>query len=462
MPLFCLIAVLVSLILAPAQVEAQENQPLDQRAAAALETIDGEDIHAYISYLACDSLEGRNSGTPGNDLAAEWIADFFAEMRLEPAGADGSYFQSFTFRARGMKDGVAKTRNVAAFWEGTDPILKKEAVVIGAHFDHVGRKGQKPSAARMGRASKTDTIWNGADDNASGTAAVLEVAQAFALARVPTKRSIVFVCFSGEEHGLYGSDHYVKNPPFPLEKTSLMINLDMVGRNPGTPFTIFGLESDEGGYLVKAMKETASELGGVKYRSGRGAFGGSDHWPFLKSGVPAIFIFGGLHPDYHRISDEVEKICPERVQKTAKTAFLLALGAANRREQLVFSTSFLELLSFRGKRRMLGIDAGEKVATDKLAGFGLPENQGAVRVAGIYSQTPAARCGLKSGDLILSLGAKTIVRQEPLSSLRKAIREAPLGADVPLTILRNGEIMTLLVRWEEEKKTARKTSKPVR
>ncbi len=422
------------------------------RVATALETIDADDIHAYISYLASNALKGRNAGTKGNDRATEWVASFFEEMGLEGGGADGSFFQPFEFRASGLRGKKAKTRNVIAVWEGNDPLLKEEAVVIGAHVDHVGKYGDESNPARLGQAKPYDKIWNGADDNASGTSAVMEIAQAFALARVPVKRTVIFICFSAEEHGLFGSYHYVKNPVISLEKTSAMINLDMIGRNPNSPVFVLGVESDADGFIKKALNRIVERHNIIKYKEAGGAFGGSDHWPFLKNSVPAVIFFTGFHKDYHQIGDEVEKISPERVSGIAKTAFLLALEIANRDSILTFNPTLEEQINSRSRRRTLGIDPGGKIPPERLAGLGLPENQGAVRVSGVYSDSAAGRGGLKSGDLILSLGTTIITRKETLSSLRKAVRAAPTGIDVPLTILRGNEIITLQVRWSEKKK----------
>ncbi|MBU0755444.1 MAG: M28 family peptidase, partial [Planctomycetes bacterium] len=149
----------------------------------ALETIDAEDLYLTIDFLASDALYGRNAGTAGNQRAVEWIADRFQKMGLKPAGVDGSYFQPFTFRPRGTSGTKAKASNVAAYLEGSDPELKKEVVIVGAHLDHVGRKGHEADPGRLGKGMEGDYIWNGADDNASGTSAVLEIAQAFSFCK---------------------------------------------------------------------------------------------------------------------------------------------------------------------------------------------------------------------------------------------------------------------------------------
>ncbi len=444
---FALCLAMHALFLLPA--EDVDPPALERRVEAALETIDADDVYSYIAYLASNALKGRNAGMKGNDMAADWIADFFGEMGLATGGPDGTFFQSFTFKTRGSKKNA--TRNVIALYRGCDPAFEKEAIVIGAHFDHVGSYGEKTNPARLGRPTKFDGIWNGADDNASGTSAVMEIAQAFALARIPVKRTIVFVCFSAEEHGLYGSTHYVENPVIPLEQTSAMINLDMVGRNPRRPVIVFGLESDEDRVFQKSLEQIGQRLGSLKFRQCRGAYGGSYHWPFMKNGIPSVFFFTGYHKDYHHIGDEVDKISCDRVRDIARTVFLLAVELANRKEMLVFDGDFGSQAQSRTTRRRLGVDVDQEFIFRDVEGLGLADEQGAVRVLGVYAGSVADQAGLKSDDLILSVGSTLIRRKKPLDALRVAIRSAPAGTEIPVIVLRRNTIITLQAQWADEK-----------
>lgn len=449
---FALCLAMHALSLFPGQLPGQdiEPPPLAPRVEVALETIDADDVHSYIAYLASNALMGRNAGMKGNDLGADWIAEFFGEMALSTGGADGTFFQYFTFDAGGSKKN--STRNVIALYRGCDPVLKDEAIVIGAHFDHVGAYGEKTNPARLGRPTKSDGIWNGADDNASGTSAVMEIAQAFALARIPVKRTIVFVCFSAEEHGLYGSTHYVEHPVIPLERTSAMINLDMVGRNPKRPVMVFGLESDEDRVFQTSLEQIGRRLGTLTFRQSQGAYGGSDHWPFMKKGIPSVFFFTGYHKDYHHIGDEVDKISCDRVRDIARTAFLLAVDLADRKGMLVFDGDFGDQARTRTMRRRLGIDVDQEFVFQGAGGTGLADDQGAVRISGVYAGSVADRAGLKSNDLILSVGSVLIRREGPLDGLREAIRSAPAGTEIPIIVLRRDEIITLQAQWADEKK----------
>ncbi len=449
---FALLLAMNALLFLP--VEDVEPPPLGPRIEAALETIDADDVYSYIAYLASNALKGRNAGMEGNDMAAEWIASFFGEMGLVGGGDEGSFYQRFRFKAYGSRKN--STRNVIALFMGSDPVLKNEAIVIGAHFDHVGAYGQKTNPARLGRAVRNDGIWNGADDNASGTSAVMEIAQAFALARVAVKRTIIFVCFSAEEHGLYGSQHYVENPVIPLDRTSAMINLDMVGRNPKRPVMVFGLESDEDRVFQKSLEGIGCRLGSPTFRQSRGAFGGSDHWPFMKKSIPSVFFFTGFHRDYHHIGDEVDKISCDRVRDIARAAFLLAVELADRDEMLAFDGDFGDRMQAGSSRRRLGIDVDKSFTFRGAEGFGLANDQGAVRVSGVYAGSVADKAGLESNDLILSVGKILIRRKEPLDSLRRAIRSAPSETGIPITILRGNEIITVQARWADEKKDEKK------
>ncbi|MFZ4523676.1 MAG: M28 family peptidase [Bacteroidales bacterium] len=211
-------------------------------------------------------------------------------------------------------------RNVIAFLEGSDPKLKDEVVVIGGHYDHIG-------FIREHKAD-TDYIYNGADDNASGTSGVLAVARAFASMAESPKRSVLFMAFAGEEKGLLGSATYVKRPLWPLEKTVAMINLDMIGRNDPDSLELVGARQNPG--LVKVVRKQNREIGFRLAESKEDHMdGGSDHASFFGKGIPAIFLFAGLHPDYHEVTDNPNRINSEKAARVARLAFLTAWRIAN-------------------------------------------------------------------------------------------------------------------------------------
>lgn len=230
-------------------------------------------------------------------------------------------------------------RNVVAILRGSDPEAARAAVVIGAHYDHLGviadpAPGATQDLGLVGQrfprgkdARPDDRTYNGADDNASGTAAMLEMARAFAESGVRPRRTIVFVAFAGEELGLLGSEHYVAHPAVPIAQTIAMINLDMVGRNApdhvfvgGTPDAALtrALAAANGVVKMKTEPMTDEEMGGT-----------SDHASFQAVKVPTVFFFSGDHADYHRVSDEASKIEPEKIARVARVAMLTAADVAD-------------------------------------------------------------------------------------------------------------------------------------
>jgi hypothetical protein len=210
------------------------------------------------------------------------------------------------------------TSNIVGFIPGTDPVLKNEYVIVGAHYDHVGyNKSHAPGE---------DYIINGADDNASGTAGMLAVAEAFAKNTTKPKRSLIFIGFTAEEKGLYGSEAYVNNPAVPVEKTVAMINLDMIGRNHiDTLYLVEGKESPDVTDIIR--KENASV--GFTIVEDEELAGRSDYDNFYKKDIPFAFFFAGLHPDYHTVRDNPNTINPEKAARISVLVYKTAWNIAN-------------------------------------------------------------------------------------------------------------------------------------
>jgi hypothetical protein len=215
---------------------------------------------------------------------------------------------------------IRETQNVMALLEGSHPTLKKELVVVGAHYDHLGR--------RNGR------VFNGADDNASGIAGILEIAEAFSQATVKPLRSILFIAFAGEEMGLLGSEYYVENPVYDLDQTIFMLNLDMIGRNQDNEVTVVG--SNRSPEVHLANMEANEELGFDFRYNGEKFFNRSDHANFAKHHIPIIFYNTEVHSDYHRISDTADKINPQKLARISKLAFLVTWKMANAEHRPTF------------------------------------------------------------------------------------------------------------------------------
>ncbi|MCX6135917.1 MAG: M28 family peptidase, partial [Ignavibacteriales bacterium] len=209
--------------------------------------------------------------------------------------------------------------NVMGVLEGSDSTWKNEYIVVGAHYDHVGmRKNHEPGE---------DYIFNGADDNASGTACVLGVAAAFGKLKNHPKRSILFVTFAGEEKGLFGSSTYVDHPPVPLAQTVAMLNMDMVGRNSIDSLILIGtVQSPDIATIVRMENES---VGFVLQNNQDKYLGGSDHASFMKKGIPFMFFHSGMHPQYHQVGDEASLIDGDKDAKVGRLVFRTALHIAN-------------------------------------------------------------------------------------------------------------------------------------
>jgi len=215
-----------------------------------------------------------------------------------------------------IKDMTAQ--NVVGYLEGTDPSLKKEIVVVGAHYDHVGTQ-------KTGQPGE-DLIFNGADDNASGTTALLAVAAAFGHSPVKPKRSVLLMAFAAEERGLLGSRSYVENPLFPLDQTVAMLNLDMVGRNSYDSLSVIG--GSKSPDLAQIAQEENAKVGFTLVVENLSS-GGSDHMSFQQKNVPFLFFFSGFHPDYHKVTDHADLLNIPKIARVATLTFRTAWRVAN-------------------------------------------------------------------------------------------------------------------------------------
>ena len=261
------------------------------------EDITVEESRKTLSYLASDKMEGRKPGNPGNFIAVSFIKKEFESYGLE------THLQKFTYTFR-WRVGLFRWRTVEIETMNVIGVLKGTSdkhVVIGAHMDHLGVDGDGDA-------------YNGADDNASGTTAILELAEAFGKSDARPKDTIVFIAFNAEELGLLGSKHYVSDPLLPLDDCKLMINLDMVGRLRGTTVTA------QGGNLSRSVTQLVDKLDddypfdvNITVPGNR-----SDHAPFNWNGVPVLFFHTGTHPQYHRTTDDPDLINYEGLVNIAK------------------------------------------------------------------------------------------------------------------------------------------------
>ncbi len=407
---------------------------------AGTEAITTEGVTATVNHLASDALEGRGSGARGGRLAGDWLAAQCKALGLTPAGDNGTYFQTFSGQGQTM-------RNVVATIPGTEA---GEMVVLGGHYDHLGLGHQSGSLAFGAGKGK---VHNGADDNASGTGAILEIAKAFVASGRQPKRRVVFVWFDGEERGLLGSAAFVKAPPF-ADEAVVMINLDMVGMLKGDRLKIYGATT--GGPVLDGWLEAAKEGSGLILEKSEIVNSNSDHANFYKKKIPVLVPFTGLHQHYHRPSDDVEELNMAGITKIAGFCYGVASRAANDAERPTFAEgkdgtmeSMLEqlqaMLGGDGKgfdlRRMLGGrgKADRRKADRPRLGVTLEDASGAALIREVHSGTVAERSGLQAGDRIVGFGGEPV---DGFPALQRLVRTAK--GQVNVSVERGDERLALV------------------
>ena len=316
---------LVSIAASP-QLACSQRPPVTRGDGAITEAL----IRRHVNVIADDSMLGRNTPSRGLDMTATYVAAQFKRLGLKPGGDSGTFIQRYPlmkFATPGKPPmptpsgfDPSSAPNSVGILIGTDPVLRDEFIVVSAHMDHVGTNG----------ANVKDSIWNGADDDASGTAGVLALAEAFA--QMPPRRSMIFLTVSGEEHGLWGSAWFAKNPPVPMGKIVANFNLDMIGRNWKDSIVVVGLEHSDLGSTLFKISAAHPELGITPMRDPwpqENFFGRSDHFNFASRGVPALFFFNGTHEDYHQPSDSPDKIDAEKESRVVKLIYFVASAVGN-------------------------------------------------------------------------------------------------------------------------------------
>lgn len=409
---------------APA-VTYPEREPLARPASV----FDPDRLHAHVKTLADASMEGRGVGTKGLDRAAEWIAAQFEDIGLSPAGEDAGWFQSFT-EENGPEGGSVTLRNVVGVLGGTNPAFAKHAVVVGAHYDHLGYGFPDVRAGFEGK------LHPGADDNASGVAVMLEVARLLAETMQPT-RPIVFVAFSGEEWGLRGSKHYVRTmETFPAAQTFAMVNLDSVGRLEGRPLMVFGTGSaTEWVHINRGIGFTT----GVESKSVMDDLGSSDQRSFLEIGVPAVQLFGGAHGDYHRPSDTADKIDVAGMVRTATFLREAVAYLANREDPMhptIEGVASSSTAAAPSSARTGG--SSRRVSLGTMPDFAW--SGAGARVDAVTPDSPAAKAGMKPGDIVIAIGGAEVV---DLKTYSDALRACEPGETVTVRVRRDGEVIEL-------------------
>ena len=380
-----------------------------------------------VRYLADDGLKGRLAGSDGERCAGDYIAREFERIGLKAGGEKGTFFQSLDLASALNPHAPGGTgRNVVAVLEGADPELKREWVVVGAHYDHLGEGGTAGSLAPGERA-----IHNGADDNASGVAAMLWTAERLAAGPRPA-RSVAFAAFTGEESGLLGSSHYTRHPASGTDPIVAMINLDMVGRLHGGTLLVFGVGTAA---EWTAVVEPAAARAGVTIATKAEGYGPSDHTSFYLKDVPVLHFFTNTHGDYHKPSDDWDQIDPKGLAAVAAVVADVAAAVANRRPRLT-----LQRGAGQPPTPASGTSAGYGAWLGSVPDF-TPVERG-VKLSGVTPGSPADVGGIRTGDIIVGIAAREIA---DLQGMTDALRAHKPGESVEVRVLRGAERLSLKV-----------------
>ena len=320
------------------------------------------------------------------------------------------------------------TQNVAGILYGSDPRLKEEIIVIGAHYDHLGFGGAYSGSRRP----DTLAIHNGADDNASGVAAILEIIEKLKEEQTKLKRSVLFLSFGAEEMGLLGSKYFVNNPSVDLGKIKLMFNLDMVGRLDSTTkaITVGGTGTAVG---LSDLVQRLAEGKDLNVKLSSEGYGPSDHTSFYVENIPVLFFFTGVHEDYHTPEDDVEKINLSGEKLVAEFVHDLIIEAANVPESLVYQEAGPKEQP-SGRRRF-------KVTLGIMPDYASEGGEG-LRVDGVLNNKPAKRSGMEKGDVIVAMDGKPV---KNIYDYMYRLEECKPGQRVNVDVLRNGKKITLVV-----------------
>jgi len=357
-----------------------------------------------INYLADNKLEGRQTGSKGEQIAADYIADRFKVLKIDAKGTD-SYFQDFSFNKSSNpheqvtfedtdNENQIFSKNVIGFIDNG----AKNTVVIGAHYDHLGYGGQ--GSLYVGK-----EIHNGADDNASGTALMLDLANQLKFDNF--NNNYLFIGFSGEEMGLLGSNYFVKNPTIDLSSINYMINLDMVGRlKEDKSLAIYGVGTSP--IFKQTINSNNDSFNIIENESGVGP---SDHTSFYINDIPVLHFFTGQHADYHKPSDDPDKINYQGVKEISDYIFSL-ISDLNDNGRIAFRKTKNE---------------SEEVPRFKVSLGVMPDymfNKGGMRIDAVTENRPGYKAGLIKGDVVIKLGEDDV---EDMMSYMKALSKFESG-----------------------------------
>jgi len=375
-------------------------------------------IKEDVTFLADDKLEGRETGTKGEQAAAAYIAKRFEEIGLSPKGTEG-FYQTFTFKPKTNpheevkfvsmnQDGTVTGTNVLGYIDNQS----ENTVIIGAHYDHLGYGGEG-SLYR----GETKEIHNGADDNASGVAVMLDLAAR--LKDKNTSNNYLFMAFSGEEMGLLGSNYFTKNATLDLGTANYMINMDMVGRlKQDSTLAVYGVGTSP------IFKQTLSSTNGnFKLIEKESGVGPSDHTSFYLQDIPVLHFFTGQHEDYHKPSDDAEKLNYEGMDLISDYIF-----------EIITELDDNGKLAFRKTKNESEETPRFKVGLGVIPDY-LFDGEG-MRIDGVSEDKPAQKAGLQKGDIVVKLGDSLVT---DMMSYMRALSAFSKGDSTTVVVKRNGK-----------------------
>ena len=374
-----------------------------------------EDFKTHIEFLSSDQLGGRGAGTEGDKLAVSYIKKRFYDA--SPNKGTVEVQEHYVFKDRRQKKDKVLTYNVIGYLVGNDEKLKDEFVVVGGHYDTTANAPGK--------------INNGADDNASGTSMVIELFEKFASTN-NHKRTLVFMAFGGEELGLLGSKHFVNNPTIDLDKVHLMVNLDMVGRMEENNVQLGGAASAEN--FSSRLNPFLMEDNVNVIELGEGIFSRSDHYNFYKKDIPVLFFFTGVHEDYHKPSDDSDKINYDGMKSISNMVEGIVEEFANTSDRLVFKSVEQEQTMQTPSRMKVTLGVIPDYSYD---GKG-------VKIESTIDNRPGKTAGMLDGDIVIKIQDLVIV---DIYKYMEAFSMIEPSATAEITVLRGEEEVVLNVQF---------------
>ena len=366
------------------------------------------DAGRHVGVLADDAFEGREGGTRGGRAAAGYIVEQLEKLDLRPAGDGGTWYQPF-----------GGLRNILALLPGGDPALARELVVVGAHYDHVGYGKEGNSFGPFGH------VHNGADDNASGVAGLLEVAEALGRLEARPRRPILVAFWDGEEQGLLGSRHFLRVRPAAVADATIVfsLNMDMIGRLRGRRLEVFGTRTATGlrAAVTRANSDPANAAGLALSFMWK-IEDDSDHYPFIVAGIPTLMLHTGLHDEYHRPSDDAQLVNLDGIEPVARLALGLVRSVADADTPPVFrATARAESDAMkRALESPAPFEPGKPRARWGIGSRPDPGEPAAPVVVQVAPGSPAAAAGLLVGDRIIAVSGTRVVDHDAMIARMRA------------------------------------------